>query len=67
MTRWNKDEVLRRQYAEFNESSTMYRFGSLDGCLVDPDYESPILPTRQEVNRAALFSKQEAKFNEINI
>ncbi|KAL7142481.1 hypothetical protein ABFS83_08G125600 [Erythranthe nasuta] len=27
MTRWNKDEVLRRHYAEFNESSTMYRFG----------------------------------------
>ncbi|XP_012855889.1 PREDICTED: uncharacterized protein LOC105975257 [Erythranthe guttata] len=28
---WNRDEEFRREYAKFNESSTITRFGSFDG------------------------------------
>ncbi|KAL7102643.1 hypothetical protein ACP275_08G131300 [Erythranthe tilingii] len=39
MQRWNKWYRLRVEYAKYNESSTMNRFGSLDGCSLHPDYE----------------------------
>ncbi|XP_012855891.1 PREDICTED: uncharacterized protein LOC105975259 [Erythranthe guttata] len=38
---WNEDEEFRREYAKFNESSTITRFGSLDGTnSLVPDKEA---------------------------
>ncbi|EYU21892.1 hypothetical protein ABFS82_01G024900 [Erythranthe guttata] len=43
MKRWNEDDEFRREYAKFNESSTITRFGSLDGARSHvSDKESPI-------------------------
>ncbi|KAL8062998.1 hypothetical protein ABFX02_01G000100 [Erythranthe guttata] len=48
MQRWNKWYRLRVEYAKYNESSTMNRFGSLDGCSLHPDYETPFVPTTSQ-------------------